>query len=235
MQKQTWTLNSPDHASPACVARWGHYGTPVLLFPSAGGDFEEVERFHLVRALAPLIDTGRIKVFSLDGVAARTWLRGTHSSAECLRVQNAYDAYVDQAVVPLIRRDLHNDAVEIIAAGAAIGARNAVSCLYRQPTIFRVALALSGIFDLSRFLKTDGAPDPYAVSPIHHLPTPNPRRFIHVATGEGEYENPDDSRRLAQQLETHGTPHRLDLWGAQFAHRWSTWHEMLPRILAPHV
>ena len=68
-------IESESLAAIARVSRWGHYGTPVLLFPSAGGDFEEVERFHLVRALAPLIDAGRIMVFSVDGVAARVWLR----------------------------------------------------------------------------------------------------------------------------------------------------------------
>src|SRR5262249_55622107 len=160
-----WTWNSSRLAAPARVSRWGHYGAPVLLFPSAGGDYEEVDRFHLVRAVAPLIDAGRIKVFSVDGVAARAWLRGTESPADCLRSQSAYDAYVDQEVVPVIRRDLQSDGVEIIAAGPAIGARSAVSCVYRRPDIFRVALALSGIFDLSRFLKSGYPPEPRALSP----------------------------------------------------------------------
>ena len=242
MQRETWTWESPRLAGPARVARWGHYGAPVLLFPTAGGDFEEVERFHLVRALAPIIDAGRIKVFSVDGGAARTWLRGTHSPDECLRAQGAYDTYVDQEVVPLIRRDLQSDTVEIIAAGAAIGARSAVSCIYRRPDIFRVALAMSGIFDLSRFLKSHCPPEPRVHSPLHDPPTledgiraKRSRRFIHVATGEGENEDPEDSRRLANELAAMGIAHRLDLWGRDFAHRWGTWQEMLPRCLAPHV
>ena len=54
------------------LVRWGHFGTPVLLFPTAGGDAEEVERFHLVRMLEPLIDAGRIKVYSTVSIAGRT-------------------------------------------------------------------------------------------------------------------------------------------------------------------
>ncbi|MDH3433070.1 MAG: hypothetical protein OEM60_04400, partial [Gammaproteobacteria bacterium] len=61
------------------LVRWGHFGTPVLLFPTAGGDAEEVERFHLIRVLEPLIDEGRIKVYSTDSVAGRTWVSGDHS------------------------------------------------------------------------------------------------------------------------------------------------------------
>ena len=44
------------------LVRWGHYGVPVLLFPTAGGDAEEVERNHLDGCLAPMIEAGRIKV-----------------------------------------------------------------------------------------------------------------------------------------------------------------------------
>ena len=54
---------------PARVVRWGHHGKPVLLFPTAGGDCEEVERQGLIGALAGLIDAGRIKVYSIDSVA----------------------------------------------------------------------------------------------------------------------------------------------------------------------
>ena len=41
------------------VARWGHFGTPVLLFPTAGGDEQEVERNQLVSACGDLLEAGR--------------------------------------------------------------------------------------------------------------------------------------------------------------------------------
>ncbi len=36
------------------IVRWGYSGTPVLLFPTAGGDAEECERFLMLQVLAPL-------------------------------------------------------------------------------------------------------------------------------------------------------------------------------------
>ena len=59
----------------AGVARWGVFGTPVLLFPTAGGDAEEIERFHVIDSLSELIDAGRIKVYSCDSIAGRTWIK----------------------------------------------------------------------------------------------------------------------------------------------------------------
>src|SRR5581483_6639759 len=51
MQKQAWTWTTPRLSEPARLVRWGHFGAPVLIFPTAGGDFEELERFHLISAL----------------------------------------------------------------------------------------------------------------------------------------------------------------------------------------
>ena len=41
------------------LSRWGHFGVPVLVFPTAGGDSEEIERWQMIRALAPLLGAGR--------------------------------------------------------------------------------------------------------------------------------------------------------------------------------
>ncbi|REK34011.1 MAG: hypothetical protein DWQ20_07180, partial [Actinobacteria bacterium] len=56
------------------LVRWGEIGSPVLIFPTAGGDAEEIERFGLVSALGGLLGAGRIKVYSIDSVAGRSLL-----------------------------------------------------------------------------------------------------------------------------------------------------------------
>jgi esterase/lipase superfamily enzyme len=243
MQRESWTWTSVRLPVPARVVRWGHFGTPVLLFPTAGGDVEEVERFHLVGALRELIDSGRIKVFSVDGVAARCWLKGSSTPEQCARTQSLYDAYLDAEVVPLIRRDCQSDTLEIIAAGAALGAYNAMASLCRPPSVFRVAIALSGVFDLSKYLVSGFAPVLEAVSPLHSLRSlaEGPRgadlrrRFAALATGEGDYETPAESKRMSAALGAAHVNNTLEIWGRNFAHSWSTWREMLPRYVSAHA
>src|SRR5262245_25665428 len=58
------------------LVRWGHWGQPVLVFPTAGGDAEEIERMQLVAALFGLIEVGRIKVYSCDSLAGRALAAG---------------------------------------------------------------------------------------------------------------------------------------------------------------
>ncbi len=225
---------------PARVARWGHFGTPVLLFPTAGGDYEEIERFHLVRVLGELIDAGRIKVYSVDSVAGKTWLQGTHSPEYCSRVQNLYDSYIYNEVLPLIRKDCNAAAIEVVAAGASIGAFNAVASICRHPDAFRLAIAMSGTFDLSKYLDGHLNQDFYFSSPLHYLPSLDDgpqleqlrKRFIVIPTGEGDYEDPGESWRIANVLGAKGIPNRVDLWGKDRHHNWGTWREMLPKYLS---
>lgn len=221
------------------LVRWGHYGTPVLLFPTAGGDAEEVERFELVGALQGLLHDGRIKVYSCDSIAGRAWLGGEHSPEYCSRVQNLFDAFVYQEVTPAIREDCRSADIEIIAAGASIGAFNAVATLCRHPDAYKLSISMSGTFDLSKYLQGRFNQNFYFSSPLHFLPNLGEgplleqlrKRFVLLPTGEGDYEDPGESWRMAHVLGTKGIPNRVDLWRPGYDHSWGTWREMLPRYL----
>lgn len=220
------------------LVRWGHYGTPVLLFPTAGGDAEEAERFHLLRVVGHLIEAGRIKVYSLDSIAGRAWISGRHSAEYCSLLQNRFDAAVYNEIVPAIRSDCRTDDIEIITAGASIGAFNAVAAVCRHPDVFRMAIAMSGTFDLSKYLEGRMNDDFYFSSPLHYLPgLEGPeldalrKRFILLPSGEGDYEDIGESWRLARVLGAKGIPNRVDPWGHHYHHDWETWRKMLPRYL----
>ena len=59
------------------VMRWGSFGTPVLGFPSAGGDAGEIERHGLVDACGPLLAEGKVKLYSVDSVAGQAMVSKT--------------------------------------------------------------------------------------------------------------------------------------------------------------
>lgn len=222
------------------VARWGWYGTPVLLFPTAGGDAEECERRPLIDSVRPLIDAGKIKVYSCDSLAGDKWLSGDASPRYCAWFQSQFDACVYHEIVPAIRTDCATADLEIVAAGASIGAFNALASLCRHPDVFRMAVCMSGTYDLTRFLKGDFSLDFYFSSPIHFLPNLGEgsqlaalrRRFALLATGEGRWEDPDQSWKMAQVLGMKGIPNRVDAWGKDYDHDWPTWARMLPHYLA---
>lgn len=239
MEKVRHTWYSPRLQQEVTVARWGHYGQPLLLFPTAGGDAEECERMLMIRALEPLISAGRIKVFSPDSVAGRAWINDQFSPVHKAWVQNQYGEYVFQELVPLIRQDCRSPDIEIVTAGASLGAFNAVASLARRPDIFKLAIGMSGTYDLSGWMDGVHTLDFHFASPLHFLPSLAEgdqlrrlrRRFAILALGEGRWENPRQSWSMAQVLGSRGVPNRVDLWGRDHDHDWPTWREMLPKYL----
>ena len=220
------------------LVRWGHMGTPVMLFPTAGGDAEEIERFHLIGVLQPLIDAGRIKVYSTDSVAGKAWFSGEHSAKYCSRLQNCFDSLIYTEITPAIRADCQTADIEIIAAGASIGAFNAVATLCRHPDAYKLAIAMSGTFDLSKYLEGSFNEDFYFSSPLHYLPRLEGeqlellrKRLVLLPSGEGDYEDIGESWRIARVLGAKGIPNRVDPWGPNYHHDWVTWREMLPKYL----
>jgi len=222
MQKQAWTWTTPHLPEPARMARWGHFGVPVLIFPTAGGDFEEIERFGLIAALEALIRDGRIKVYSIDGSAVRAWLSAATATSS-RETQSRYDSFVYEDVLKRMRDDCQDPRMEPLLAGASLGASLAVGTLCRHPDSFRSAIALSGDFDM--LSESDTNLTRIQLELLR-------QRSIYLGCGEGDYERPDDSRGLAGIFRSKAVPCRLDLWGPRRDHTWNTWREMLPRVLS---
>ena len=172
------------------LVRWGSYGVPVLLFPTAGGDAAEIDRMGLLGAIWPLVDAGRIKVYSCDSAAGMAMVAHEGSPEHRQWLFNQYQQAIAAEVVPAIQRDSPG-AAPIIAAGASIGAFNALAVTCRFPELFGAAVCMSGTFSIERFIGAPFTDDLYYASPLSflaglggaHLDTLR-QRFIILAHGE---------------------------------------------------
>jgi esterase/lipase superfamily enzyme len=220
------------------VVRWGLVGTPVLVFPSAGGDAEEIERNGLVDACGPLLAAGLVKLYSVDSVAGQAMVAKTGSVEHRMWLLNQFQEFVRAEVVPAIHADLGGQAMDIITSGASIGAFNAVAVLCRYPDVFGAAIAMSGTYRIERFYDEAWSQDLYFSAPLQFVPGMSGpqldrlrQRFVLLASGEGDWEDVDSSWRMADCLGARGIPNRVDNWGPQWPHEWSTWRRMLPQYL----
>jgi esterase/lipase superfamily enzyme len=223
---------------PISVARWGHWGTPVLVFPTAGGDAEEVERNLLVEACGDLIESGRVKLYSCDSVAGRVMVARTGPPAYRMWLLNQFHECIRREVVPAIHADLGGEPQPVVATGASIGAFNALAVLCRYPDAFRAAIGLSGTYRIERFFDGGFTDDLYVSSPVHFLPgLEGPhlhalcQRFAVLASGQGAWEDIGESWYAGAVLGAKGVPNRVDPWGPEWPHEWPTWRRMLPQYL----
>ncbi len=217
------------------VTRWGHFGMPFLIFPTAGGDAEEIERFQVIATLGQYLEQGRIKVYSCDSVAGRTMLAEEGTPQHRMWVMNQFQEWMRREMVPFIWGDCRTQGLGIVTAGASIGAFQALAAVCRYPDVFSKALCMSGTYDLLRFLRAPPTADFWYASPLHWLPEFQGEehlarlreRWVLLASGEGHAEDIGESWRAAHVLGAKGIPNRVDSWGPEWHHDWPTWRNML--------
>jgi len=225
------------------IVRYGTQGHALLLFPTAQADFLENERFFLIKSIEELIFQGRVQVFSIDSINKHAWMNEDVHPLEKARRQALYAAYIEEELVPHIRRAVGGD-VRIATSGASFGAFHAANMLFRRPDLFDATIAMSGFYDLEPgYTEGHMNDDIYFNNPVSYLANLNGRDLdllrhhcqIHIVTGRGAYEAPHRSEQLAKVLGERGIPHNLDMWGFDVNHDWPWWRRMLPTYVGERL
>jgi esterase/lipase superfamily enzyme len=224
--------------SEVTVVRWGHFGRPVIVFPTAGGDAEEIERMGLVDSVGHLIEAGRVKLYSCDSVAGYAMVRDEGSAKYRAALLDGFHHFVREEMIAAIWADCGATRPDIMTTGASIGAFNALALLCRFPDVISHAIGMSGTYDLGNFIGADAGEALFFTTPLHFLPGLDgpilqqlQRRFAILASGEGRWEDISHSWRLAAVMGEKGIPNRVDPWGPDYDHDWPTWRHMLPHYL----
>ena len=222
------------------IVTYGYYGFAVLLLPTAAADYLEYERFQLIDALRPLIDGGKIKVFSVNSINSESWLNNHMEPRHKSIRHTQFNAYIYDEVIPYIKTHTSQE-TPIVISGASLGSLHAANLFFKRPDLFEGLIAMSGDYNLSSYTKGYYDEDVYFNSPMHYLPNLDDDHYlpmlrkkekIYVLTGSGNFESPEASHRFSTVLGQKGIPHELAIWGEDMAHDWPTWRAMLPHYLS---
>jgi len=219
---------------------YGHYGVPLLAFPTTGGDEWEYEQQGVIGTIAPFIDAGRVKVFAVNTNHRDSFANRSAHPRHRSWMQARYDDYIVSEVVPFIRSHCRTWEVPIWTFGASLGAYHAVNVLLKHPDVFKRCYALSGVYDMKRFMDGEYDDNFYFNNPVDYMANLSDGGLlhqltscdIHLATGTGPWEKPEEAYRLSSILRSRGVPHHLDDWGAQGGHDWPYWRHQLWEYLA---
>ncbi len=239
MQRYLTSWFSPAVQKEMPIAVYGHYGFALLLVPTAAADYLEYERFEMIDALAPIIESGKVKVFSVNSMNNESWMN-KHMLGEHKAIRhNQFNEYIFNEVIPFIKNNTSPD-TPIIISGASFGALHSMNLFLKRPDLLNGVIAMSGVYNLMEY--TDGFYDEqvYYNSPCHYLPNLTDHNILEqirksnhiiIATGTGSYEAPDAAREIAGILYNKGINYELSVWGEEWRHDWPTWRAMLPFFL----
>jgi esterase/lipase superfamily enzyme len=237
-------ISAPAAGGEGNLVVYGHYGRPVLVFPSEAGRAWDFENNGMVDAVRWLIDEGRIKLYCVDSHDGASWSAKDRPMEERARNHGAYESWITDNVAPAIFADC-GGRTDIVTTGASAGAFHAVNFALKRADLFPLAIAMSGNYDPTTWSGWgEQGEQTYFNNPMAYVPNLagdhldwlRSRVFLVLVVGQGAWEvNPTKALPSTQQfaglLRERGIPHDLDLWGFDVPHDWPSWQRQLAHHL----
>ena len=236
-------LYSPAIGAAGSVVAYGHWGMPVLVFPSEGGRAFDFENNGMVEPVRWLLDAGRVKLYCVDSFDASSWSDRQLSLEDRAREHGRYESWILDQVVPAILQDSGGTS-EIVTTGISLGAFHAVNFALKRADVFPLAIGLSGNYDPAAWNGWGERGDAtYFNNPMDYvsqmggdnLDWLRSRLSVLLVCGQGMWEDStgalESSKRLAGLLGERGIRHELDLWGHDVPHDWPSWRAQIAHHL----
>jgi esterase/lipase superfamily enzyme len=226
--------------------RYGYAGRPVVVFPTSNGRFYQFEDSGAIAALGEFIDTGRIQVWTLDGIDGETFFRKDADLSTRAERHEAYFRYVRNEALPELLQEAGASnggrKLKPLFAGCSMGAFHASNFVFRFPDLAAGVIALSGVYSLRDFVgdALDGAL--FYNSPLDYLPGLSDARTLDqlralrliFCCGQGRWEERmlEDTRALEHVLAEKKISAWIDYWGGDVDHDWPWWHKQLSYFMS---
>jgi len=222
------------------IRAYGHWGAPLLVFPTSGGDEWEYERQGMIDALSHHVEGGRVKIFCVNSVNNESWYNRAAHPRHRSYMQSMYDAYIADEVVPFVHRHCQTPDIAVTTTGASFGAYHAANSLFKHPNLFRRCLALSGVYDVRRFMDGDYDDNFYFNNPVDYMASLSDPWYlgelaqddIRLVTGTGPWEDAGPSYRMSEVLASRGIRHSVDNWGPEGGHDWPYWKRQMNEYIS---
>jgi len=216
----------------------GHFGHPIVTFPTSGGNEWEYHDQQLIASVADLVDEGRVKFYCLNSNAPDSFYNKGADPRHRSWMQRMYDDYVREEVVPFVHEQCRGWQ-PITTLGTSLGAYYAVNSLLKHPDVFKRCIGMSGLYDVSSFM--DGVHDDnfYFNNPVSYLEgLSDPWYYeqfrtcdIRMATGHGPWEHSGPTYQLSNVMNGKGIAHSVDDWGELGGHDWPFWRHQVREYL----
>ncbi|TDB67020.1 esterase family protein [Arundinibacter roseus] len=211
---------------------YGHWGYPILLFPTTLGRHYQAKDMGLIDSVRGLVDAGKVKIYCVDSIDADSWY-GRHLPSHIKVANHAlYDSFLQHELVPFIQQQCSVDKIGV--AGCSFGGYHAFNFAFRHPELVAYLISMSGAFDIRSFLHGHYDEQVYFNNPVDFVAQEQGWRYGHmkIILGTSEWDIClADNQRMSEILHQKGIGHWLDVRGWE-KHDWPLWNAMFPQYLS---
>ena len=235
MKGRYMQLPSQAMGRPVHLWAYGHFGLPVIVFPSAAGFAHEWQAQGMIETLKPLLAAGKIKLYCPESNVAEAWTR--HDKPLEVRMQKhlAYEKFISEELMAFIREDCQWAKPKVTVTGCSLGAMYAANFALKFPELFHQAICMSGRYLATELTKGEQSLDVYFNSPIAYvsnmagapLERVQKNTKLILVCGRGAFEEGciEETISLGRILQRKQIPNYIDIWGSESRHDWGWWKQ----------
>jgi len=238
MNREHHRWYSPSLGRDMELLVFGHAGARMLVFPTSMGKFYEWEDRGMIAELNDQLENGWLQMYCVDSVDAESWYAWHKHPADRAWRHIQYENYLLDEVLPLVYKK--NPTPYMIVTGASFGAFHAMNFALRHPDLVNRVLAMSGMYNIERWLGNYRDDNTYYNSPCLYLPNEYEESRLHLlrsldiimAIGHDD-PNIANNRWFSSALWNKGIWHALRVWDG-WSHDWPYWRKMIRLYLGGH-
>ena len=228
-------MRIPSKSMGRSVHLWcyGHFGPPVVVFPSAAGFAHEWQQQGMIDMLRPLLNAGKMKLYCPESNVAQAWTKKEETLETRMMHHHRYEEFVLNELTAFIAEDCQLSNPPLQAIGCSLGAMYAANFALKFPKRFRRAICMSGRYLTTALTDGEDSASLYFNNPLAYVPNlqgdvldeVRNHTQLTLICGQGAYEEGciEETIALSRILQRKGIPCHTDIWGKDSKHDWGWW------------
>lgn len=209
----------------------GHWGFPILMFPSSYGQYTQNRDFGLNGSVMRFIDEGRIKLYNVETLDGLSFYAENMNSEEKIHNYEHYMLFLKDEMIPYIQSECNTHRIGV--AGVSFGGYHASNTAFRFPDLVSHLISMSGVFNIRNFVPLSDDMRIYFNCPDEFMLHEEGWKFRHmqIVLGTSDWDScKPANQHMAGILSSKGIAHWYDekKW---ISHDWPLWRMVFPEYM----
>ncbi|TLP73007.1 alpha/beta hydrolase-fold protein [Maribacter sp. ACAM166] len=209
----------------------GHWGHPILMFPSSGGQFTQNTDFGLVGSIMDFIEKGKVKIYNVETIDMMSFYDDHMDSGAKIHNYELYMQFLKNELIPYIQKE--GNTHRIAVSGVSFGGFHAANTAFRFPDLISHYIGMSAAFNIRSMVPQSEDMRIYYNCPDEYMQHEQGWKYDHIqiVLGTSDWDIClDKNRHMSGILKGKGIEHWYDekKW---IDHDWPLWKMMFPEYL----
>ncbi len=209
----------------------GHWGHPILMFPSSGGQYTQNSDFGLNGSIMDLVEEGRVKLYNVETLDMLSFYNDDLDSETKIHNYELYMQFLQNEFIPFIQKECNTHRIGV--AGVSFGGFHASNVAFRFPDVVSHLIAMSAAFSIRNLAPNSEDMRIYFNCPNEYMRNEEGWKYNHmqIVLGTSDWDIClDKNQEMSAILNEKGIAHWYDekKW---ISHDWPLWKMMFPEYV----